>query len=140
MNSTVKTILAWVLILVAAVGLYDFFERSEQRAQHLTFTEFLTKVDQNEVRSVEIAGLELKGSLISGDRFGAVIPGDYPDLYSVLLERSVEVRIQPQNLSSESIFMPGVPSWVLLTIWLFWIGISCATLLVLVDLSKWIKR
>lgn len=60
MNSTVKVILIWVLILVAAVGLYNFFaHRNTSSKTSLNLTELLNKVDQGEVTSVVVSGSNL---------------------------------------------------------------------------------
>ena len=61
MNSTVKTILIWVLILVAAVGLYSFVEHNSSPGAMLTLTDFLNKVEAGQVEKVEINGSNLKG-------------------------------------------------------------------------------
>ena len=71
MNSTVKEILLWVLILVAAVGLYNFVEHSSSPGAMLSLTDFLNKVEAGQVAEVEINGSNLMGKYTAG---GSNIP------------------------------------------------------------------
>jgi hypothetical protein len=63
LNSTVKTILIWILILGAAVALYNFVEKGTGGSPtKLTLTDFMNKLEKDEVKDVTINGSNLKGS------------------------------------------------------------------------------
>ena len=69
MNSTVKTILIWALIILAAVGLYNFVESKNSAATHkFNLTELLSKVkaEPTEVAGVTIEGTRVTGKLTNG--------------------------------------------------------------------------
>ena len=57
MNKTVKAILIWVLILVAAVAVYSFLEHRPIDTSMLNLTESLNRVDAGQVAQVTIDGL-----------------------------------------------------------------------------------
>jgi cell division protease FtsH len=141
MNSTVKTILVWVLILVTAVVLYTMVERgtAKPRAQ-LNFTEFLQRVDSGEVHDVTIRGSLLTGHLKSnpGEEFRTVIPQEYSRVYDKLTDKLVSVRITPPD--SNSWLENSIPTWLIIGGSILWFAISFVVLVLVVDLSRFVKR
>jgi cell division protease FtsH len=144
MRSTGKTILLWVLILLVAVGLYNFVEkgRGSSPAQ-LSFTAFMSKLDADEVRDVTISGSNLTGHLKATPsvEFRTVIPDNYSPIYDRLTSKSVNVRINPavSNPWLENSLM-GLPAWIILARGILWLVISAVILVLLVDLSRFVKR
>ena len=142
MNSTAKTILIWVLILVAAVGLYNFIEHGGQRSiSTLNFTEFLNKVDSGEVTSVVVSDTNLTGTLKNNEIFRSTIPDDYTTVYDKLTSKYVRVTIMPpeRNLWYGATAL-GLPAWVILGGSILWLAISAVILVLVVDLSRFVKR
>jgi ATP-dependent Zn protease len=140
MNSTAKTILIWVLILVVAVALYNFVERgTAQSPTLLTLTELMEKVDGNEVKDVTISGSNLVGHLKSNPsaEFRSVIPEDYAPIYDRLAGNAVNVTIIPPDANS---WLSFVPASLLIAGAILWLAISVVILVLLVDLSKFVKR
>ena len=100
MNSTIKTILSWVLILVAAVGLYSFVEHNSSPGVMLTLTDFLNKVEAGQVAEVAINGSNLRGRYTAGGsnaEFRSTIPPEYFKIYDTLVAKGVIVRIIPPD-------------------------------------------
>jgi hypothetical protein len=123
MNSTIKTILSWVLILVAAVGLYSFVEQSSSPAAMLTLTDFLNKVEAGQVAEVEINGSNLRGKYTAGgsnEQFRSTIPPEYPRIYDTLVARGVIVKIIPPETNPWSALLV---SWGLPLLFVF--GSQC---------------
>ena len=56
MNSTLKSVLFWVGLVVAAVLIWNFATRYETRDHQLTFSEFMSAVDGGTVQRVVITG------------------------------------------------------------------------------------
>jgi len=139
MNSTVKVILVWFLILVAAVAVYSFVERAgESRTQRMDLTDFLAKVDQGQVAEVEIAGSQLKGRLVVNDEpFTSTIPEGYAPIFDRLTREGVQVTILPEQRNA---WIGSVPTVLVITGLLLWIAISLVVLVLLVDLSRFVKR
>jgi cell division protease FtsH len=137
MNTTVKTILIWVLILVAAVGLYNFVEGQTPRAQVLTLTEFLNHVDRGEVSDVVINGSNLTGHLKgNGEMFQSSVPDDYPVMYDRLTARQVAVTVLPASGNTLSFQLPSL----LVLLSLIPTVISAVVLVLVIDLSRFVKR
>jgi len=144
MRSTVKTILIWVLILLVAVVLYNFVEKpTGSSPAQLSFTGFMSKIDADEVRDVTIIGSNLTGHLKAtpSEEFRTVIPDNYSPIYDRLTSKSVNVRIIPaaSNLWLENSLL-GLPAWIIFAGGILWLVISAVILVLLVDLSRFVKR
>jgi cell division protease FtsH len=144
MHSTVKTILLWILILVVAIGLYNFVEKGTGSfTEQFSYTAFMNRLDANEVRDVTISGSNLTGHLKATPsvEFRTVVPENYPPIYDMLTSKSVNVRILPtvSNPWVENSLL-GLPAWIILAGATLWLAISAVILVLLVDLSRFVKR
>ena len=65
MNSTIKTVAFWAIIVVSAFLLWQVVKTGTngQKEKEIGFSEFLTDVDQNNVHEVTFIGQEVKGKL-----------------------------------------------------------------------------
>ena len=98
MNSTVKTIVVWGLILVAAVGLYQFVEHGTVSPTHMiNLTEFLRSAQSGEVRSVVIRGSQVTGRRADNTSFLTTIPAESSAIAERLVAASVAVTIAPED-------------------------------------------
>ena len=140
MNNTVKVILIWALILVAAVALYNFVERGSNPPTQLNFTEFVARVNSGEVEEVTIKGSLLTGRLKSepNHEFRTVIPEGYSTIYDKLTSNSVAVRIIPPG--SNPWLGTSIPAWLIIGGSVLWFAISFVVLVLVVDLSRFVKR
>lgn len=68
MNSTVKTIIFWVVILFSAVVLWQVVKtaNSGQKVQELSSSQFLAYIDQGNIKEVTINGMEASGKETNG--------------------------------------------------------------------------
>ena len=140
MRSTTKTIFIWILILVAAVGLYNIVERrTGYSPQLITLTELITRVDADEVLDVTIQGSNLRGHLKAkpSEEFRSVIPPDYSTIYDRLTDKRVNVKILPPNSNS---WLRDIPVWLVVAGSVLWFAISVVVLVLVVDLSRFVKR
>ena len=120
MNSTTKTILFWVALLLTAVLLYQVVQRTTTRAEaEFNFSRFMEEVERGAVREVTIADSQVTGELTSGEAFRTYIPMEYPELLSLLRERDVVIEGEPSN---QSPWLTALLSWApFLFIIGFWI-------------------
>ncbi len=63
MNSTVKTVLFWLLIGVSALLLWEVVKsaRDGQKDKEVNVTQFMSDVDQNNIREITVSGMEVRG-------------------------------------------------------------------------------
>jgi cell division protease FtsH len=70
LNSTLKSLLFWMVLVVVAVLIWNFSTQLNRSPKSITLTEFLQKVDSDQIADVEITGNEIRG------RFKSAAPGD----------------------------------------------------------------
>jgi cell division protease FtsH len=101
-NSTVKTIIFWVVILISAVALWQVVKtaNSGQKVQEINFSRFMSEVDQGTVKDVTLTGMEVKGKLADGSSFHSTVPSNYPDMYKRLQDKNVSITVQDVGNSS----------------------------------------
>ena len=143
MNSTAKTILIWVLILVIAVGLYNFVERSSVNSpQVLNFTDLLNRVERGEVAAITIKGSDLRGRLTANNEpFRATIPDDYPAIFDRFTQAGIRVTVEPPDRYAWlGASVAGLPAFLILAGLTLWVAISVVVLVLVIDLSRFVKR
>ena len=118
MNSAVKNIIFWVVMVVTALLLWAVVRSStSDHVAEYSFTQFTNEVNQGNVKDVTIAGTDVNGALRKDNaKFKTTIPANYPDLYKSLLDKGVSVSLKSDSASP----------------WLSWIGNGLLPILVLV--------
>ena len=109
MNSTVKTVVFWLVIVLSGVLLWQVVKGANSGAKEhdFTFSEFLSNVDQSNVTEVTITGQEVHGKLKSDKAgFRTTIPASYPDMIKELRDKGVNINVKDAQAG-------GWPSWLL---------------------------
>ena len=127
MNSTVKTVLFWLLIGVSALLLWEVVKsaRDGQKDAELTVTQFMGDVDQNNIREMEVNGMEVRGKHRDGSQFHATMPTNYftPEMLKNLHDKGVVVKFRDVNSGSIPLTLLGTwaPLILLGALWFFMI-------------------
>ncbi|HTM40629.1 MAG TPA: ATP-dependent metallopeptidase FtsH/Yme1/Tma family protein, partial [Terriglobales bacterium] len=71
MNSTVKTVVFWLVIILSGVLLWQVVKAggAGAKTQDINFSQFLTDVDQGKVAEVTITGVEVTGKYENKSQF-----------------------------------------------------------------------
>jgi cell division protease FtsH len=122
-NSTVKTVLFWVMILVAAFLLWRVVQMTTggPKEAEATFSEFQQKVDQGLVKEVNINGMEVRGKYTDNGAFHTTVPAVYPDMYKALQAKNVVVTIHDLNGGNWTLILNLLPFALLAGLWFFMI-------------------
>src|SRR5689334_10685944 len=101
----------WVLILVAAIGLWNFVERKSSPAVTISLTDFVNRIENGNVAEVTIKGENLIGRLQPGnEEFRATMLPGYTAVFEKLINAKVKVTVIPEDhswfTSLMSWFMP----------------------------------
>ncbi len=126
MNSTVKTIMFWVFILICLMLLWGVVSRSTNmtgKDTEYSYSELLDKIDAQQVQDVTIQGTELHGHLKADPKsqFHTTIPQSTDTLINKLYAAKVSFALKdPQNngLLLQLLFNVG-PFILLGAIWFF---------------------
>ena len=107
MNSTVKTVVFWLVIILSAVLLWQVVKNSGggQKETDRNFTQFLSDVNQGTVQEVTINGMEVRGKYRDGKQFHTTVPSNFPDMYKTLQDKGVQVSVRDSSGG-------GWPGWL----------------------------
>jgi len=107
-NSTVKTVVFWLVIVLCAVLLWQVVKSGTNgpKESPINFSQLMSDVDQGKVKEVTIAGTEVHGKNTDGTAFSTTVPANYPDMYKSLRDHNVQVSIHDNQGGSW-------PSWLL---------------------------
>ena len=129
MNSSIKTIIFWAVLICFAVLLWTVLHAGHGKQDDaLNFTEFMQKVNEGNVKSVEINGTDVKGKYNNKDAvFHTLIPANYPSIYDKLSEKNVIIDIKESNGAGWVNWLVNVSPFILLiAFWLFMMQIGRA--------------
>ena len=122
MNSTLKSLLFWMGLVVAAVLIWNFATRYETRDHQLTFSEFMSAVDAGNVQRVVITGQEITGTTKDAQNqvFRTYAPTQYEGLANKLIERGIAVSSKEAAASPwASLLYNWAPFVVMIGVWVF---------------------
>ena len=127
MNSTVKTALFWLLIVISAVLLWQVVKsaRDGQKDTELNVSQFMTDVDQANIRELTVNGMEVRGKHKDGSAFHTTAPGNYftPEMLKTLQSKGVNITFRDVNSGSLPLQLLGTwaPLILLGALWFFMI-------------------
>jgi len=124
-NSTVKTVVFWLVIVLSAFLLWQVVKQSgsAQKDKEINFSEFLSDVEQGNVKEVTITGQEVQGKFQNdSSTFHLTAPANYPDMIKMLREKGVVMKYRDINSGSWPSWLLNLAPLVLLAaLWFFMI-------------------
>jgi cell division protease FtsH len=99
LNSTLKSLLFWMVLVVVGVMIWNFSTTFQTRDKTIVFSEFVKLLDEGHVQKVTMTGQEILGTQKSGDKFRTYAPPQYDGLANKLIERNVEVQAKEPTAS-----------------------------------------
>ncbi len=122
MNSVVKNIIFWVVMVATAALLYAVVKSNTgERPTELSFTALMNDVNQDAIKDVVIAGTEVTGHYKKDNKpFKSTVPANYPDLYKSLLDKGVVAQVKDNSSGNWVTWVGnGLPMIILLGFWIF---------------------
>jgi len=124
-NSTVKQVVFWLVILLSGVLLWSVVKSNSTavKEREVNFSQFLADVDAGKIKDVTVMGPEVRGSYKDEKAgFHTTVPPNYTDMYKSLRDKGV-------NITVKDVSGGGWPSWlfqmlplvVILGLWFFMI-------------------
>jgi cell division protease FtsH len=124
-NSTVKTVIFWLVIVLSAFLLWQVVRTGStgQKEQPINFSQFLSDVDQGNVSEVTITAQEVRGKFKDGRLFNTTAPANYPDMIKTLRDKGVNINIHDVTSGSWPLQLLGTwaPLILLAALWFFMI-------------------
>jgi cell division protease FtsH len=106
MNQVSRNIALWLVVVLMALLLVNFFSRTQQRPPEIIFSDFLNDVDRGHVGEVTIQGNQIQGQTMGGEHFKTYAPSD-PGLVQELRDKGVKIAAKPAD---------GDPWWMVLLV------------------------
>ncbi len=120
MNSTLKSLLFWVVLFVVGVLIWNFSTKFQTHERTVLFSEFISWVDSGTVASVTITGNDISGVTKANERFHTYVPAQYDALGNKLIERGVQVDSKEPTASPwASLLYTWAPALLMIGFWLF---------------------
>src|SRR5438445_537349 len=95
MNSRVKNLIFWVVVGLFMILLFNLFTfQGQSPDEEVKFSEFVSRVEQGDVREVTIRGNYINGLFKDGRPFRTYMV-EYPDLVKVLRDHHVTINAKP---------------------------------------------
>jgi cell division protease FtsH len=125
LNSTVKTALLWVVIIVLVFLLWSLFQTTKGTSEVIAFSTFLDRVNQGYVEKVVVRGDDIRGetkATAPGGRheFHTTGPTNYPPLIDLLNKQKVQTEFEPPR---DAPFITALITWApvlfLIGLWIF---------------------
>ncbi len=125
MNSTVKTVIFWLVIIISALLLWQVVRVGSggQKEKEVNFSDFMADVDHGNVREVTVNGQEVRGKYADNSAFHLTAPANYPDMIKVLRDKNVNITIRDVSSGSWPLQLLGTwaPLILLAALWFFMI-------------------
>ena len=121
MNTFYKNLSMWLVIGLTMILLFNLFNKPQSNLASLTYSEFISSIDNKTVTRVSISGDVISGTLQNGKTFQTIIPANDTDLLSIMRESGVDITVK--ETQKDSLFMTIFVSWfpmlLLIGVWVF---------------------
>ncbi len=121
MNSTLKSLLFWMVLVVVGVLIWQFSAAFAGKSENqLPFSQFLEQVESGQVDAVVMVGHEITGTLKNGtDKFRTYAP-DYDGLAKTLHDKGVKIQAKPETTSPwAALLYSWAPILLMVGFWIF---------------------
>ena len=122
MNSTVKQILIWVVLIAAVLCLWTLVSKNVggQHDQAISYSDLLHRAQDGKIKDVIIDGNTVTGHFTNNDQFHTTVPANDPEMYPLLLSKGVSITNKDQNGNYwVSMLVSVAPFALLLGLWFF---------------------
>ncbi|NWF97897.1 MAG: ATP-dependent metallopeptidase FtsH/Yme1/Tma family protein [Nitrospirae bacterium] len=115
-----RSLVVWLLIGIMMIVLFNLLNMPKKAEEEIIFSDFITKLDENQIEEVTIKGNVVTGQLKDGKKF-RTFTTEYPDLVKILKEKNVKIAVKPeeQNPWYWNLFFSWGPIIFLVVIWIF---------------------
>ena len=118
MNRFFKNVTFYLLIIIVAIWMIDYYSASTVSKTDITYSAFMKHVQQDEVKQVTIVDNVISGKLKDGKDFSTVAPRD-DSLIPTLRARDIEIKaaLPPQPPWWTTILSSLLPMLLIVGIW-----------------------
>ena len=124
MNSTLKTLLFWIVLIGVGIMIWSFSAGWQRQPASISFTDFLQEVKEGQVHSVVITGNQITGKRngMAGNaaEFRTYAPAQYERLANLLDEKGVKIEAREATTSPwANVLYSWAPILLMIGFWIF---------------------
>jgi cell division protease FtsH len=118
-NRSMKNLIFWISAGIVIILLWNVLQSPAAARKEVTFSQFMTEVEQRNVEKVTIQENQLSGVFKDNQAFRTTLPTGYADLIKILRDNKVDIVVKD---TSHSPWLTILMSWFpILLIILFWV-------------------
>jgi len=120
LNPFQKNLALWIVITLLMVLLYNLFNQQHLAETNISYSEFLSRVEEGRIAEVVIQGQELSVTDDTRNRFKVYAPQDV-ELIGILRNKGITIAAKPPSESPwyVSVLVSWFPMIVLIAVWIF---------------------
>ena len=124
MNKFLRNVGFYLLIILVAISVIDYFSTKNTNRQEVEYTQFLQQVDKGDVSKVVIIQNTIHGTLADGTEFTTITPdapNNDPDLYQKLSAKGIDIAAEnpPEPPWWSQMLSSILPILLLIGVWFF---------------------
>jgi len=122
LNDLTKNIILWVVIAVVLLAVFSNFGTRPGGSAEIQYSQFLSEVENNSIRTAQIKGESISGTRVSGDPFVTYSPEtDNTELITFLKKHNVVFGAAPPERQSflMQLFVSSFPILLLIGVWVY---------------------
>ncbi|MEK6645435.1 MAG: ATP-dependent zinc metalloprotease FtsH [Candidatus Firestonebacteria bacterium] len=112
-----KNFIPWIIIIFAAILMWNYFGQFLQNVKRYSYSEFVKSVKEHQVTEVTLSGNDIVGKLKNGVMFSAYSVDD-PELIKLLLGNNIKVEAKPID-SKLSVILLTLAPWLFFLVIMF---------------------
>ena len=124
MNKFLRNVGFYLLIILVAISVIDYFSTKNTTKHEVEYTQFLQQLDDGQVTKVVIVQNTIKGTLADGTEFTTItpeVPNNDPKLYEKLTAKGVDIAAEnpPEPPWWSTMLSSVLPLVLLVGVWFF---------------------
>jgi cell division protease FtsH len=121
LNTFYKNLSMWLVIGLTMILLFNLFNKPQGNISSLTYSEFMSRIENKSITRVRIDGDTLSGTLQDGKPFRTVFPANDDELIPLLRDAGVDISVKESQKDNwfMTIFVSWFPMLLLIGVWIF---------------------
>jgi len=117
-----KNLALWLTLSLIIIVTYHIYNQPQKIIQKVSYSQFLTLIEQGNVVEVTIKGKNIRGITSKGENFKTFVPDD-PDLIRTLRGKNIKINVEPADETPwTNIFLSMfLPTILFVGLWIFFI-------------------
>ncbi len=121
MNTFYKNLSMWLVIGLSMILLFNMFNKPQGQTTSLTYSQFVSAVESQDISRVQISGDTVSGVMQDGKPFRTIYPVNDTEMISILRNSGVDISVKEVQKESwlMTIFVSWFPMLLLIGVWVF---------------------